>query len=161
MVETSQGFYKHVDTLVTVLVSTGREEVESVFRIKVVVSVEMSSNEIMDFLFRLLMQILKFVHGRELGDIETVGQYAIRFSFQQVLTLVGSDMRNSGEHIAGMSSGTLNAVSVVYSSFSSFSVNIKVLKVVVEIDGTGAQVSAKKGSVGGKNGGYIYAASSA
>ena len=80
MVETSQGFDKHVDTFVSVFISACCEEVECVVRREVIVTIEMPSHEIVDFLFRLLMQILELVHGRKFLDIETVGKDAIRFA---------------------------------------------------------------------------------
>ena len=45
-------------------------------------TIEMSSHEIVDFLFRLLMQILKLVHSREFLDVETIGKNSIRFALQ-------------------------------------------------------------------------------
>lgn len=54
-----------------------------------------------------------------------------------------------------MCGASFYAVSVVDTTLSSFGIHIKVLQVVIEIDGTGAEVSAEQSRVGGENGGDI------
>lgn len=76
-----------------------------------------------------------------------------------MLAFVCRDVRNGSEYIAGVGRRTLDAVSVVDSSLSSFGINIKVLKIVVEIDGTGTEVSSKQSCMCREDGGYIYATS--
>lgn len=73
MVETGEGFNKHIDALVAIFVSTGSEKVEGIVEIKVIMTVEMATDEIVDDILFDGMQILKFVHGTEFDDIETVG----------------------------------------------------------------------------------------
>ena len=63
---------KRRTNLVSVLVSTSGEEVERIVEIKVVMTVEMTSDEIVDLLFRNLMKILEFVHRRELDHVQSV-----------------------------------------------------------------------------------------
>lgn len=74
---TSKRFDEHVNSLVSVLVSTSSEEVKGVVKIEVVVTVEMTSDEVVDLLFRNGVKILELVHGRELGDVETVGSDSV------------------------------------------------------------------------------------
>ena len=45
---------------------------------------------------------------------------------------------------------------MVDSSFSSFRINIEPLEIIVEIDRAGAEISTKKGGMGGKDGSNIY-----
>lgn len=74
---TSQRFNKHVNTLVPELVSPGGEHVDGVFQIKVVVSVEVTTNEFVDLLLGHCVQVLEFVHGRKLFHVQTVRQDTI------------------------------------------------------------------------------------
>jgi len=55
-----------------------------------------------------------------------------------MFTFVGSDVRYCGEDISTMSRGSLDAVSMVNSPLPSFVVDVEVLEIIVEIDGTGA-----------------------
>ena len=71
---TSQRLDEHVHTLVPELVSPSREQVDGVLEVKVVVSVEVSADEIVDLLLGLDVQVLELVHGRELLDVEAVRQ---------------------------------------------------------------------------------------
>jgi hypothetical protein len=70
---TSKRLDKHINTFVPKLVSTSSEQVKSVVEIEIVMTVEMSSDEIIDLLLGLDVEVLEFVHGSELLDIETVG----------------------------------------------------------------------------------------
>lgn len=117
----------------------------------------MTSDEVIDLDLGLLMQVLELVSGRELLDVETVGQDTVWFPLQQVLTLVSCDVGDSGKDIGRVGCSSLNAVAVVDTTLSSFSIDIEVLQVVVKIDGSSAKISAEKGSVGGKYGGDINA----
>lgn len=74
---TGQALDEHVNTLVSKFVSTSCEHVDRVLQIEIVVTVEMTPDEIVDFLFGLDVQILKLVHGGELDDVETIGKYSI------------------------------------------------------------------------------------
>lgn len=44
---------------------------------------------------------------------------------------------------------------MVDTPLSSFMIHIKVLKIVVKVDGTGTQVSTEQRGVGGKDGGHV------
>lgn len=112
----------------------------------------MSANKVVNLLLGLLVQVLKFVHGGKLGDVQTVWQHAIWLALEQMLRFVGRDVGDSSENVAGMRSSPLNAVSVVNTTLSSLSVDIEVLEIVVEIDRSSTQVSSKKSGVGSKNG---------
>ena len=90
-------------------------------------SIEVTPYKIVDFFLSLLMEILKFMHGRELGDIETVWENAIRLAFQKVLAFVCGDVRDGSEHIRGVSCCPFNAIPMVDSAISCFRIDIKVL----------------------------------
>lgn len=60
-----------------------------------------------------------------------------------MLALVGRDMADGGEDIRRMRGASFNAISVVDAALPSFRVYVKVLEVVVEIDGSGAEVSTQ------------------
>ncbi|KAI6766392.1 hypothetical protein HG531_011614 [Fusarium graminearum] len=151
VVQSCQRLNKHVNTLIPELVTTSSEKIECVINIEVVVAIEMSADKVVDLLLCLLVQVLELVNSRELCDVETIRQNAIGLSLQQMLRLKSCDMRNSGENIASMCGGSLNTVSVVYTTLASFSVDIEPLQVVVKVHGAGAKVSAEKSSVCGKD----------
>ena len=90
-------------------------------------SIEMTSYEIMNLLLGLLMKVLKFVHGRKLCDIETIGKHTIWFALQKMFGFIRSDVGDGCEDVARMSRCSLNAISVIDTTFASFCVHIKVL----------------------------------
>lgn len=102
------------------------------------------------------MQVLELVHSRELLHIETIGQNAVGLPLQQVLTLKGRNVRDRREDIGTVRSSPLNAVTVVDATLSGLGVYIKVLQIVVEIDGAGTEVATKESSVGREDGGQIH-----
>lgn len=59
----------------------GRKEIDSVVQVKVVVSIEVSSNEVVDFLFVQCMLVLELMYRRELDDIKAIWQYAIYYKW--------------------------------------------------------------------------------
>lgn len=152
VIESCQGLDEHVDTFIPVLVSASSEDVERVVGLKVVVTVEMTSNEVVDLLLGLLMKVLELVNGRKLGDVEAVGQNTVRLSLQQMLRLESGDVRYGGEDIAGMGSSSLDAVPMVDTTLASLSINVEPLQVVVEVHRTGAEISAKESGMGSEDG---------
>lgn len=144
MVETCQGLDEHVDAFVAVLVSARGEEEKSVVGIKVIGPVEVPANEIQNLCLGQLMQVLEFMRRGELLDVKTVWQNTVGLSLKEMFALVSRNVRYSGEDVRGMGSCSLNAVSVVDTTLSSLRVHVKVLQVVVEVDGSSAQVSAQQ-----------------
>lgn len=69
-----------------------------------------------------------------------------------MLTLVGSDVRDRGEDVGAVGSGSLDTVAVVDATLAGLVVDVKVLQVVVEVNGAGAQVSTEQGGVSGEDG---------
>lgn len=67
-------------------------------------------------------------------------------------------MRHGCEDVAGMRRGSFDTVSVVNSALSSLGIHIKVLEVVVEIDGARAKISAEESCMSGEDGGDINSA---
>lgn len=97
-------------------------------------AVEMTPNKFVDLCFTSCMQVLEFMNGLKFDNVQAIRKDAIGLSLEKMFALVRSNVRDSGENVGAMSSGTLDTVSVVYSSLSCFMVNIKVLQIVVEID---------------------------
>lgn len=158
MIETSQRLNEHVDTFITVLVTTSGEEVQGLVGVEVIMAIEVTTNEVVDALLVDLMQILELVSCRELLDIQTVGQNTVGLALEQMLTLVSSDMRYSSEDIGGVGSTAFYAVTVVDASLSSLGIAIKVLQVVVEIDRAGAEITTEEGCVSGEDGSHVNSA---
>ena len=52
----------------------------------------------------------------------------------------------------------LNAVTMIYPTLACLMVDVKILKIVVEIDTSSAKVSAKEGCMGSKDRGDVYVA---
>lgn len=80
------------------------------------------------------MQILEFVHGLKLYDVKPVRDHTVRFSFEQMLRLIGSNVRDGREYVSAMCGTTFDTVTVIDATLSRFVVHIKVLQIVVEID---------------------------
>ena len=72
-----------------------------------------------------------------------------------MFALVGGDVRYGGKDVGAMGSRTLDAVSVVYAALPGFVVDVKVLEVVVKVDGASAEVAAEESCMSGKDGGDI------
>jgi hypothetical protein len=70
---TSKRLDKHINTFIPKLVSTSSEQVQGIVKVEIVMTVEMTSDEIVNLLLGLNVEVLEFVHGGELLDIETVG----------------------------------------------------------------------------------------
>lgn len=155
MVETGERLDEHVYTLVSVLVSAGSKGIQSVVEIKVQVTVKVALDKLVDLVLHQGMQVLELVHGRKLDHVETVGHHTVGLSLEQVLGLVGGDVRHGGENVGRVGSRPLNAISVVDASLSGLGVHVEALQVVVEVDRAGAQVSAQQSSVCGEDGGAV------
>ena len=155
VVQAGERFDEHIHTLIPVLVATSGEEVKRLVRVEIVVAIEMTTDKVVDALLVGLVQVLELVSCAELLDIETVGQNTVGLALEQVLALVGGDVGDGCKDIGGMCCAAFDAVAVVDTSLARLGVAVKVLQVVVEIDRTGAEVAAEKGSVSGEDGGHI------
>jgi len=101
------------------------------------------------------MQVLELVDSLELYNVETIREYAIWLSLEQVFALIGRNVGYGGENIRAVSSGSFDAISMVDSPLSSFVVDVEILKIVVEVDGAGTQVTTKKGCMCSKDSGNV------
>ena len=90
------------------------------------------------------------MHSLELDHVEAVGEHTVRFALEKVLGFVRGDVRNCSENVRTVRRGSLDTIAVVDPAFSGLVIDIEVLKIVVEVDATGAEVAAKERSVGGK-----------
>ena len=133
---------EHVHTLVPELVSSSSEEVHGILKVEVVMTIKVASNEVVDLLLGLNVQVLELVHRRELLDVETVREDAIWFTFEEVFRFERSDVGDGGEDVGGVGRGALDAVAngqyaskqrwsnsapVIDTSLPSFMIDIKVL----------------------------------
>ena len=147
MVEAGERLDKHIHTLISELVATRSKEVEGVFWLEIVMTIEVTADKVVDLLLGLLVEVLELVQGRELGDVEAVGENTIGLALQLMLTLVSGNVGNRGEDIAGMGGSSLDAVSVIDTTLSGLGIDVEPLKVVVEVYGAGAQVATEKSGV--------------
>lgn len=81
------------------------------------------------------------MHRGELSNVEPIRQHTVGLAFEQVLALKGRDMRDGCENVARVGGGSLNAVTVVYTTLSGFRINIEPLQVVIKVNRTGAKVA--------------------
>lgn len=79
MVESGERLYEEIRAFVGELVSAGDEEVKRLVQFEVEMAVEVTSNEIVDFLLGDRVEILKLVNGGELLDSESIWRDDIRF----------------------------------------------------------------------------------
>jgi hypothetical protein len=56
------------------------------------------------------VHVLELVHRRELGDVEAVGDDAVRLALEQVLGLVSGDVRDGREDVGRVRRAALDAV---------------------------------------------------
>ena len=121
-------------------------------------SVKVASNKVGDSILGLLMKVLKFMSGGELLDIETIRKHAIGLSLQQMFAFIGGDVRDGGKDVSSMRCPSLNAISVVDATPACLSVDIEMLKIIVKVNRSCAQISTEECSVGGKNSSNVYPA---
>ena len=119
-------------------------------------AIEVTTNELVNLGLASRMEVLELVHSLELYHVQAVWEHAIRFALKQMLALISSDVRNGGEHIGAVGGGSLDAVPVINTALACFVIHVKILKVVVKVDGACAEVATEEGCVGGKHGDNIY-----
>ena len=155
MVQPREGFDEHIHAFIPIFIPTRGKEIKGVLGLEVDVAVKMTSHKIVDFLFRLLVEVLELVHGREFLHIQPVRYDAIGPPLQEVLAFIGGDVRDRGEDVGRVRGSTFDAVSMVNSPFPGLGVHIKVLQVVVEIDISGAEIPSQERGMGGEDGGDV------
>lgn len=101
-------------------------------------AIKVSLDELVDLCLAHGVEILELVHGREFNDVETIGQDAIWLSLEEMLAFVGGNVRDCGEDVCAVSSASFDAVAMVDAPLSCFMVDVKVLQIVVKVDGAGA-----------------------
>jgi hypothetical protein len=115
----------------------------------------MTTDELVDLGLGGGVHVLELVHSLELDDVETIGKDAVRFSLEEMLGFVGSNVGDSGKDVGTVGSTAFYAVAVVDTALASLVVDVKVLEVVVKVNGASAEVSSEKGSVCGEDSGDI------
>ena len=155
IIQSRERLDEHIHALIPVLVPSGREHIEGVIDIEVVVAVKVAADEVVDLGFGGGVEVLELVHGLELDDVEAVGDDAVGLALEEVLGLVGGDVRDGGEDVGAVRGAPLDAVAVVDAAFAGLVVDVEVLEVVVEVDGAGAEVATEEGCVGCEDGGDV------
>ena len=108
---TSQTLEEHVNTLVPVLVSSSSEHVNGILHIKVIMTVKVTLDKLVDLGLGQGVEVLKLVHGLEFDHVETVGKDTVGLSFEQVFGFEGGDVGDGGEDVGAVSGGSFDAVS--------------------------------------------------
>lgn len=90
------------------------------------------------------MKILKFVHGLEFDDVQTIWKNAIGLALEEMFGLKSSDMRNGGENVSTMGSASLYTIAMIDAPLACLVIDVKILKIVVEIHASCAEIAAKK-----------------
>lgn len=72
-----------------------------------------------------------------------------------MLALVSGNVGDGSEDIGAVGRAPLDAVTVVDSSLAGLVVDVEVGQVVVEVDGSGAEVATEESGVGGEDGGHV------
>ena len=156
MVQSRHALDEHVHAFVAELVPAGREHVKGVLKIKIVMSVEMTADKVIDLLLGLQMQILELVDRGEFLDVQPVRQDTVRLALEQMLTLERRDVRHGRENVGRMRRSSLNAVPVVDASLAGLGIYVEVLEVVVEIDRPRTEIASEQGRMGGEDSGQIH-----
>ena len=74
---TSKRLDKHINTFIPKLVSTSSEQIKRVVQIEIVMTIEMTSDKVVNLLLGLYVEVLELVHSSKLLDVETVGEDTI------------------------------------------------------------------------------------
>ena len=56
--------------------------VECIVEVEIVMAVEMTPDEFVDFCFARGVEVLELVNGLELDDIQSIGDYTVRFPLE-------------------------------------------------------------------------------
>ena len=97
IVESGQRFDKNVSSLIAKFVSTSGEKVERLIQIEIKVAIKMSSHKLVDFFFKLCMEVLEFVQITH--HIQTVGSDDVRFTFDQMFGFLTGNFGYRGKRM--------------------------------------------------------------
>ena len=78
-----------------------------------------------------------------------------------MLRLIRRDMRDGRKDVRTVRRGSLDTVSMIDATFTSFVIDVKVLQIVVKIYGSRAEIASEKGRVGREDGRHVDVAFSA
>lgn len=73
MIQSRQRLDEHVGAFVAELISAGNEEVQSLFEIEVEMTIEVTTNELVNLLFCHCVEILELMERREFLHIQSIG----------------------------------------------------------------------------------------
>lgn len=68
-----------------------------------------------------------------------------------MFTFVCCDVTDGGEYVSRVCSSSFDTITMVDSSFACFVIDVKELKVIVEIDGSSAEISSEEGGMSSEN----------
>ena len=113
-----QRFKIHVSAFVCKLVTASKEEVDCVVKVEIKMPVKMAADELGDLCLALFavrrhsegivssanlgVEVLKLMQGAELDDVKPVWRHNVWAALEQVLCLIGRDLRHRGEDMCGM-----------------------------------------------------------
>ena len=76
--------------------------IKSVFKVEVVMSVEMAADEFVDLRLGSGVEVLEFMHSLEFYDVQTVWKHSVGLAFEQVFRFISGDVRDGCEYIRTM-----------------------------------------------------------
>lgn len=83
-IKSGQGFNEQISSLVAEFITAGGEHVKGLVQVKIHVTIEVASDEVVDLFLALSVEILEFVEGSELDNIQSIGSENIGLAFQKV-----------------------------------------------------------------------------
>lgn len=125
VIQPSQGLNEHISSLIGKLVASGREQVQGLVQVEVIVAVEVTAHKVVDLLLGEGVQVLELVKGTKLLDTQAIGRDYVRLSFQEMFSLVASDLTDCCEDMSTMGRGSFHTVAVVDTSITGFFVQIE------------------------------------
>jgi hypothetical protein len=153
VIETSERFDEQIGAFVRKLVSSGDEEVKCFVQVKVVMTVKVTSDEFVDFVFGDRVQVLEFVQCTELFHVQPVRRDDVRLTFEQMFRFNRRDFGDRREDVSRVNGRSFHTVPVIDLAIAGFLVHVKLVEIVVKVDVAGAQVSTEQSGVGGEDGG--------
>jgi hypothetical protein len=72
VIQPGESLDKHIHALIPVFVPPRREEVQCIIQVKVIMSIKMSTDKIINDVLLDGMQVLKLVHSLEFNHVETI-----------------------------------------------------------------------------------------
>ena len=134
VVKSGQRFDEKVGPFVAELVAAGDEEVQRLIKVKIVVSIEVAPDKLVDLLLGQRVQVLELVQSGELLHIQSIWCHNTGLPLQQEFRLQCRYVRNCGKNVRRVNGRPLHAVPVVYLPVPGLLIQVKLLKVIKRSD---------------------------